>query len=402
MEKKKFAAGVTKRGNLQSAGQVLKTMDARKTWDIDFIHRDKLITNQLNKRYPQNAINALSESISRHGLFHNLTAIPQSDGTFRIVSGERRYRAIMLLSEEDYKRVLPTGVPVKKEDSSMDAVGEEIRLLEANAFERGPGFDESDDENTRENKFTEYINRKRWEITRLKELYSMKYPDLSSSKITDKIAEQYNISTRQVYKYLSANKLIPELDEMLIKRKISLTQGSRIGQLPEDAQTEIYNILAQTGEVSDNDIKIIKQKAEEREEAYNCLELELKNTKDRLKKQESLVNELNARIEQESNITNIEDIVSAKTKTQERLNILQTKYDDLLKERDRLKEQSTLSIQLPEAELQKAKSELQINQSLSSIQNALKLLTKDREYLSADHVAQLTKLQNEIEVLISG
>lgn len=404
MGKKTFAAGVTKRGNLQNAGQALKTMDARKTWDIDFIQRDKLVTNGLNEKYPQNAIATLSESIKKHGLFHNLTAVAQDDGTFRIISGERRYRAIMMLSDEDYKKVFPSGIPVKKEDRSIDAIDEEIRLIEANAMERGLGFDESDDENTAENKFAEYINRKRWEISRLKELYARKYTDLSSSKITDKIANQFNMSTRQVYKYLSADKLIPELDKMLTTKKISLTQGSKIGQLPEDAQMEIYNILSQTGEVSDSDIKVIKQRAEEREEAYARLEAELEDTRAKLKRQEDLVTELNAKAEQEPKAQNIEDIIETKNMIQERYNTLQTKYDDLLRERDKLKEQGNFKNQtteLPADELLKAKSELQISQSLSSINNALKILTKDKEYLTADHVVQLTKVQSDIISLIS-
>lgn len=400
-QKKSFTAGFTTKGKLGDAGKTLRQAEAGKTWNLDYVPIDKLMPNKLNEHYPQNSITALATSIQRNGLMHNLVAIPEDNGNFRILSGERRYRAIKSLPQEDYKRLFPSGIPVKIEDTSIDIVDEEIHLIEANCQDRGDGFDEDSDLSPNE-RYAAWLERKRWEVERLKELYAKKNINYSATEITKKIAENLNISTRQVYKYAATNKLIPELDSFLLERKINLNQGSKIGNLQEDAQLEVYNILMQYGKISDEQIKTIKKNISERETQSATLIKELEDAKIKLEKQEALISTLNSQIKQSgtaSTSVDIEELVFAKNKLEKDNNALLSKIESLFKEKENLEIKPK---QLTAEEVQKAKSELQISQSVTTIENALKILEKNKDYIQdSNYLAKILKLKDNIEDLLT-
>ena len=64
---------------------------------------------------------------------------------------------------------------------------------------------------------------KRWEVSRLKELYEAKKLNGEIKNINAEIAKQLNISERQARKYTTAEKLIPELSELLNNNGIDLS-----------------------------------------------------------------------------------------------------------------------------------------------------------------------------------
>ena len=79
-----------------------------------------------NNFYGIREIEDLAASIKENGLIHNLVARKKDDGTYEIISGERRYHAAKSLG---YK-TLPCQV---KEISDLDA---EIMLIQANVEQR--------------------------------------------------------------------------------------------------------------------------------------------------------------------------------------------------------------------------------------------------------------------------
>ncbi len=85
---------------------------------------------------------------------------------------------------------------------------------------------------------------KRWEVSRLKK-NSMKPKNLKEKlkNINAEIAKQLNISERQARKYTTAEKLIPELSELLNANGIDLNQADKFGKLDEDVQQAILNII---------------------------------------------------------------------------------------------------------------------------------------------------------------
>lgn len=65
---------------------------------LDAIVRDE---NQPRKHFDEEAIEALATSIRHEGLVQNIVVRPVGDGKFKIVAGERRYRAFKKLAEKE-------------------------------------------------------------------------------------------------------------------------------------------------------------------------------------------------------------------------------------------------------------------------------------------------------------
>ena len=111
--KKIFKPGQTASGILDAkGGDKLKQMQANSNYNFRFIPKEKITPNEKNKNYSQNNIEALCESILINGLRHNLSVIHDTaNDMYRIVSGERRFRAINQMDEKTYRELFPAGIP---------------------------------------------------------------------------------------------------------------------------------------------------------------------------------------------------------------------------------------------------------------------------------------------------
>ena len=159
MAKKSFGAGATKPGILNTdGGEKLKEMQAKIQYNFNYIPKEKIVSNPKNEMYTQDGIEALKESILINGLRHNLSVLYNPDNdTYRLVSGERRYHAITSMSDKEYNDLFPAGIPCKVEKSEITEIDEEIMLISANHDVRESSMEV-----------------KRWEVSRLKELYEAK------------------------------------------------------------------------------------------------------------------------------------------------------------------------------------------------------------------------------------
>ena len=69
--------------------------------DIIRIPLDRVLPNPKQVRKTFRRIDELARSIEQYGLLHNLVVLPHAEpGYYQIVAGERRYRALTLLSKE--------------------------------------------------------------------------------------------------------------------------------------------------------------------------------------------------------------------------------------------------------------------------------------------------------------
>ena len=249
MAKKTFGAGITKTGILDNAGGTkLKEIQAKTQYNFQYIPKEKIISNPKNEKYSQDGIESLMESILINGLRHNLSVLYDSDNdNYRLVSGERRFHAICKMSEKDYNNLFPAGIPCKVEKSDITEIDEEIMLISANHDVRETSMEV-----------------KRWEVSRLKELYETKKLKGEIKNINAEIAKQLNISERQARKYTTAEKLIPELSQLLNENGIDLNQADKFGRLDEDAQKSILTILKNKGNIESAEYKSIKELSEKR------------------------------------------------------------------------------------------------------------------------------------------
>lgn len=380
-KKKNFGVGMASSSKI-TENNTIKDMKAKQNFNFQYIHRDKIDTNPLNKRYAQDDIEQLKESIISTGLLHNICLTKDEDtDRYRLISGERRWRAICLLTEEEYKTHFPSGIPshVMAFDSETD---EEIALIAANVEDRDEGQE-----------------KKRDSILRLKELYELKREqgDTQYKNINKMIAEKTKMSTRQVTKYTNTARLIPELQELFNKEAIKIDDASNFSVLSEEAQRKILEMIQRDGKVNHENVKTIKKQEAEAKE----LQKSLSQKEDELKKKEYLIEELTrqvTKLEQKNKLVpddvakdEISELKEAKEKAEkERVN-LQLKIQKL--EEDK-KQREQRNIEITADELKRIETIAKLEQTIEQFENSFNVLKSGKNIIIQDQT-----LRSKIEIL---
>ena len=379
--KKNFGVGMASSSKI-TENNTIKDMKAKQNFNFQYIHRDKIDTNPLNKRYAQDDIEQLKESIISTGLLHNICLTRDEDtDRYRLISGERRWRAIDLLTEEEYKTHFPSGIPshVMAFDSETD---EEIALIAANVEDRDEGQE-----------------KKRDSILRLKELYELKREqgDTQYKNINKMIAEKTKMSTRQVTKYTNTAKLIPELQELFNKEAIKIDDASNFAVLSEESQRKILEMIQRDGKVNHENIKTIKKQEAETKE----LQKSLFQKEDELKKKESLIEELTRQVQklEQKNKSVPDDIAKdelselkeAKEKAEKERASLQLKIQKL--EEDK-KQREQRNIEITADELKRIETITKLEQTIEQFENSFNILKSGKNFIIQDKT-----LRSKIEIL---
>lgn len=387
MAKKSFTAGGTKTGILNSdGGEKLKEIQAKTQYNFKYIPKDKIVSNPKNEMYAQDGINALKESILVNGLRHNLSVLYDSDkDIYRLISGERRYHAISEMDEKVYQTLFPAGIPCKVEKSDITEIDEEIMLISANHDVRESSMEV-----------------KRWEVSRLKELYEAKKLNGEIKNINAEIAKQLNISERQARKYTTAEKLIPELSELLNNNGIDLNQADKFGKLDEDAQKSILNILQKNGNIENAEFQSIKKISEERAKEAAKYKQELEEvTRELNKKNETLeilenkINEISTNTDKSNSKIDIEEelryMTEAKNKAEKEKARLESNMEKM-KQQQREKEQRKTTIS--DNELKRISSIAKTEQALALFESNFDIIKNNKSIIKND-----TDLKIRVEIL---
>lgn len=197
-------------------------IDAEKNFNLIEIDIDKLVPST-NNFYGIREIEELADSIKENGLMHNLVVRKLDNGTYEILSGERRYSALKILN---YKKA-PCQV---KDINELDG---EILLIQANSKQRE----------------LTHIEKMKG-IERLKELYKLKKSngeEVPKGKTRDIIGKDIGLSGVQVGRYMKVSeKLIDPLKDKLEEGKITLTQADILSNLKDIEQKSILNQIDNT------------------------------------------------------------------------------------------------------------------------------------------------------------
>jgi ParB family chromosome partitioning protein len=391
MAKKTFGAGVTKTGVLNnSGGDKIKEVQAKSQYNFQYIPKERIHSNPKNEKYNQDGIESLMESILVNGLRHNLSVLYDADtDTYRLISGERRYHAICMMTEKEYSTLFPMGIPCKVEKSSIDEIDEEIMLISANHDVREASMEV-----------------KRWEVSRLKELYEAKKLTGEIKNINAEIAKQLNISERQARKYTTADKLIPELSDLLNKNNIDLNQADKFGRLDEDAQYKILEIVKKNGSVDNTEYQSIKKISEERAAEAKKYKEELDLAMKQISEKEDTVRFLEERITKleqntpSSNAKSRQDleeelkyITEAKNKAEKERAKLETNIEKLKQQQ---KEKDERKIDITDVELKKITSLAKAEQALNLFETNFDVLKNNKTIIKND-----PNLKVRVEILRS-
>ena len=393
MAAKSFSAGMTKTGILNnSGGEKLKEIQAKTQYNFQYIPKEKIVSNPKNEMYSQDGIDALKESILINGLRHNLSVLFDADkNVYRLVSGERRYRAISKMTDKEYNALFPSGIPCKVEKSNINEIDEEIMLISANHDVRESSMEV-----------------KRWEVSRLKELYEAKKLKGEIKNINAEIAKQLNISERQARKYTTAEKLIPELSELLNANGIDLNQADKFGKLDEDAQKSILLVLkANNGKIENAQFQEIKKLSEERELEAKKYKEALDEAQKKIEHQENTVRFLENKINElekaptssktkEELVDELKYITEAKNKAEKEKAKLETSLEKIKQQQ---KEKRFWWNSLTGIISQIAKTE----QALTLFENNFDILKNNKSIIKSDDNirVRIEILKNRLDDLIS-
>lgn len=396
MAKKSFSAGMTKTGVLNySGGEKLKEIQAKIQYNFQYISKDKIISNPKNEMYSQDGIDALRESILINGLRHNLSVLYDAENDiYRLISGERRFHAISNMTEKEYNTLFPAGIPCKVEKSDINEIDEEIMLISANHDVRETSMEV-----------------KRWEVSRLKELYEAKKLKGEIKNINAEIAKQLNISERQARKYTTAEKLIPELSELLNANGIDLNQADKFGKLDEDAQKSILAILKRNGEIDNAEFQSIKKLSEEREEEAKKYKEALENASKQIEQQESTVRFLENKIQKlekspvasksrEELEEELRYITEAKNKAEKERAKLETHIEKIKQQQ---KEKEARQTPISDTELKKIASIARTEQAITLFENNFDILKNNKSIIKNDQDIRIRVeiLKRRLEDLLS-
>ena len=266
---------VSEEQNNQNATEVQKTPvtqllekidkpknDYKKAFDFKMVPRKKLVFHREND-FPMEAIEQRAADILEAGLIHNLEALyDEEQDVYIIESGEKRTRAIDLLIERfrsydgdpdnpDYKKYLRH---VKQFE--VEGLPVNVKYYDPTEYGLEEGTDEAEELRQIESKIR--VNRANLDVQALEpsfirkkieensELYARRNSLLkreSKVNVNKAIAEEMNISERQVQKYKAISKLIPELQQLFDERGITVNEGAKYAMLDEVEQRQILELI---------------------------------------------------------------------------------------------------------------------------------------------------------------
>lgn len=217
----------------------------------------KIYANEGNF-YPQEDIEQKAGEILALGLLENLVVKYEpleGTGEYKLISGERRWRGLHLLVERGYKEFEFATCNIIAPGTSQE---EKIALIIANS--------------QRSKDMVTMIREEQELKATLEDMkmngIELKGYNLQSGRLRDVIAELLNISKTKVAQIEAvSNNLIPEFMEELNNKRLTFSAAYELSGMSSDEQREALAILADTGELTYQTIKDMKEAKEAEKEA---------------------------------------------------------------------------------------------------------------------------------------
>lgn len=344
--------------NFKGIADKVNKLDSKQDFNLQNIDIEKIVPSEKNF-YGMRDIEELAEDIKANGLYHNLVVVPYED-KYKIVSGERRYRALKSLG---YKKV---PCQVRKDIGEVDS---EIILIQANA-------------KTRELTSSEKMQQ----IQRLDELYKEKRRngEKLEGKTRDLIGKNLGLSGAQVGKYQKIDKdLIPELKEMFEKNNLDMAKAASIAALELPGQMTIYETLKGNVEISREEVNKLTKALKEKE-------VELKKQQEEYKKKLEKENERLKKVREDFN------------KDYERLEFEKHQLEEKAKEvmNEKIEEGKSAHSEHPKIDIENLEFNAEINMAIRNLKDAASLLVrklmlakKDEKVLNSRNAKDIQELQ---------
>lgn len=218
----------------------------------------KIYSNDRNF-YSMPGIEQLAQEILAVGLMENMTVAyaPCERGEYKIIAGERRWRALNLLLEKGYEDFETATCQIK---SAAEENEEMVQLIIANAY-RDKTIADMLEEEKRLKESLQYMKDNGLTLQGYK---------LDSGRLRDVIASIMNMTGTKIAQIESINKhLIPEFSAELKEGRLTFSAAYEISGMAEDKQMELLEKYKEGG----LSLKEVKQAKKEIEEAAEKAEI---------------------------------------------------------------------------------------------------------------------------------
>lgn len=213
---------------------------------------NKMYSNDKNF-YSVEDIEPLAQKILLVGLMENLEVVhdPCDRGEYRIIAGERRWRALKILVEKGYTEFEKATCQIQTPASEEE---ETLRLIIANDY-RNKTVSDILEEEDKLKKILERMKKNGQMIMGI---------DLNSGRIRDVVAYFLKIAPTKVAQIESINKhLIPEFSKELKEGRLTFSAAYMISGMNEETQAEMLERYQENG-LTYKEVKEIKQQQEEK------------------------------------------------------------------------------------------------------------------------------------------
>lgn len=214
----------------------------------------KMYSNERNF-YSMPDIEELAQQILSVGLIENLTVTydPCDEGEYRIIAGERRWRALNLLLERGYEEFEMATCQIK---TPAEGHEENVQLIIANAY-RSKTVTDILEEEKRLKESLQYMKDNGLTLQGYR---------LDSGRLRDVIADIMNMTATKIAQIESINRrLIPEFSEELKEGRLTFSAAYEISGMPEEGQQEMLERYKEAGSLTGKDVKEAKAQQQEAE-----------------------------------------------------------------------------------------------------------------------------------------
>lgn len=208
--------------------------------EIRLIHSFK---NHPFKVIDDDKMNDLVESIKEHGVLSPVLLRPDGNNTYEMISGHRRLHAAELAG----LTTVPAFIrDMTDDESTIIMVDSNIQREELLPSEKAFAFKMKMDALRRQGSRVDLTSRRDVE-------------KLSS----DQVGQTNGISGRQVQRYIRLTELIPELIEMVDKKRINISIAVDISYIDKDIQPWIYEYIRDNGFIKPNQVAALRKYLEQ-------------------------------------------------------------------------------------------------------------------------------------------
>lgn len=215
----------------------------------------KMYSNDRNF-YSMNDIDKLAQEILTVGLLENMTVMyaPCERGEYRIIAGERRWRALQLLLKKGYEEFEIATCQIK---SVAEEHEEMVNIIMANAYRDKTMADLLQEEQQL---------RKSLQYMKDNGLTLQGYT-LDSGRLRDVIASIMQMSGTKIAQIDSINeRLIPEFTEQLKEGRLTFSAAYEISGMNQEQQQDMLKKSQESGGLTWKEVKEAKAAAEEPED----------------------------------------------------------------------------------------------------------------------------------------